>query len=138
MLSKKILTVMVMILTLSACATDPAAQAKRDEAVVAQRAAERWDLLIQGRLESAYEYLTPGYRAATPYSHYQKSVKGRGLWQGATVESVKCEPEACDVKIKLNLLIHYPLMRKAVHTDTEMQERWIKGQDGVWGFLPTE
>ncbi|MET0067260.1 MAG: hypothetical protein ABW076_13015 [Candidatus Thiodiazotropha sp.] len=138
MLSKKILVTFLMVVVLSACATDPAVQAKRDEAAVAQRAAERWALLIEGRLESAYEYLTPGYRASTPYPHYQKSVKGQGLWQAATVENVQCEQESCDVKVKLNLKIQYPRMRKPIHTDTEVFERWIRGPDGVWGFLPKQ
>jgi hypothetical protein len=133
----KSLLMFCVVMTLSACALDPAARARADEEVVSKRAMERWNLLIEGRLESAYNYLSSGYKAVTPYSHYQKTVKGQGLWKAATVENVQCEAESCEVKVKLELEIHYPLMKNAVHTDSVVIERWVKSQNGVWGFVPT-
>jgi hypothetical protein len=127
----------VLVLLVSACATDPAAQARQDEAAVTKRVQERWNLLIEGRLETAYNYLATGYRQVTPFSHYQKTVRGVGLWKAAQVESVNCKEDVCKADVKVRMEIHHPLMRGAAHTESVVSEQWVKDQDGIWGFLPT-
>ncbi|MET0045407.1 MAG: hypothetical protein ABW100_18025, partial [Candidatus Thiodiazotropha sp. 6PLUC3] len=123
-------TVMVFILMISGCATDPAVQALNDEAEVAKRAQERWVLLLDGRLETAYNYLATGYRQVTPYSHYAKKVKGVGLWKSAQVQDVKCKEDVCSADIEIQMEIHHPLMRGPARTESVVKEQWVRDQEG--------
>jgi hypothetical protein len=129
--------VAVMVLVLSACATTPEAQAKKDEEIVAQRAQERWNLLVDGRVESAYDYLSAGYRQVTPYSHYMKTVKGVGLWKSAEVQAVNCQEDVCKADVKIHMEIRHPMMRSPARTENILVEQWLKDKDGIWGFVPT-
>jgi hypothetical protein len=131
------LFVAALVFYMSSCATDPAVQAKQDEATVAKRALERWELLIDGRVETAYDYLSTGYREVTPFSHYMKTVKGVGLWKSAQVQSVKCKDDACDADIEIQMEIHHPMMRGPARTKSVVNEQWVRDKDGFWGFLPT-
>lgn len=124
-------------LLLGGCAVGSMNDALSDQEQVAKRAQERWGLLIEGRLESAYEYLATGYRQVTPFPHYRKKVKGVGLWKSAQVEKVVCEADMCLADVNIRMEVHHPMMRAPVKTGNTVQERWIKDQDGFWGFLPT-
>jgi hypothetical protein len=131
------LVVAVMVLLVGACATDPEVQAQKDEEIVAKRAQERWDLLIDGRVESAYDYLSAGYKQVTPYPHYMKTVKGVGLWKSAEVQTVKCKEDVCKADIKIHMEIRHPMMRSPARTESVLVEQWLRGKDGIWGFVPT-
>jgi hypothetical protein len=133
----RISIVVALALLLGACATDPVLQAERDQAAVAKRAQERWDLLIDGRLESAYQYLATGYRQITPFPHYRKTVKGIGVWKSAQVQNVNCKEDLCKADINVKMELNYPLMRGPVRTENVITEQWVKDQKGIWGFLPT-
>ncbi len=126
-----------MVVVLSACATNPESQARKAEEIVAKRAQERWGLLVDGRVESAYDYLSAGYRQVTPYSHYMKTVKGVGLWKSAEVQKVNCVEDVCKADIKIQMEIHHPMMRSPARTESVVIEQWLRDKDGIWGFLPT-
>ncbi|MES9833966.1 MAG: hypothetical protein ABW139_17145 [Candidatus Thiodiazotropha sp. DIVDIV] len=129
--------VMVFVLMMSGCATDPTVQSQKSEAEVAMRAQERWNLLLDGRLESAYNYLATGYRQVTPFSHYAKKVKGVGLWKSSQVQGVKCKEDVCSADIKIQMEIRHPMMRGPARTESIVKEQWVRDQEGIWGFLPT-
>ncbi|RLW64226.1 MAG: hypothetical protein B6D73_11790 [gamma proteobacterium symbiont of Stewartia floridana] len=128
---------LVLVMLMSACATNPEMQAQKDEEIVATRAQERWNLLVDGRVESAYDYLAAGYRLVTPYSHYMKTVKGVGLWKSAEVQKVNCKEDVCKADIKIQMEIRHPMMRSPARTESVVIEQWLRDKDGVWGFLPT-
>ncbi|MCG7983995.1 MAG: hypothetical protein JAY90_14760 [Candidatus Thiodiazotropha lotti] len=127
----------LMVLLLSGCATNPETQARLDEEIVAKRAQERWNLLVDGRVESSYDYLSAGYRQVTPYPHYMKTVKGVGLWKSAEVQQVKCKEDVCKADINIHMEIRHPMMRSPARTQNVIVEQWLRDKDGVWGFLPT-
>jgi hypothetical protein len=51
------------------------------EEIVGQRVNERWDALIEGRLEKAYSFETPEYRELYTFMDYRKTIRGVGSWQ---------------------------------------------------------
>ncbi|MCU7917773.1 MAG: hypothetical protein KZQ95_05380 [Candidatus Thiodiazotropha sp. (ex Epidulcina cf. delphinae)] len=134
---KWLVAVISVSLLLKGCATGLVGEALSDQDQVAKRAQERWGLLIEGRLESAYDYLATGYRQVTPFPHYLKTVKGVGLWKSAQIEKVACEADACRVEVRIRMEVHHLMMKSPVRTDSVVREQWVKGRDGVWGFLPT-
>ncbi|MBT3011056.1 MAG: hypothetical protein KUF77_01765 [Candidatus Thiodiazotropha sp. (ex Lucina aurantia)] len=134
----KWLALLAIPLISGGCAMAPHDEAMSDQEIVAKRAQERWGLLIEGRVESAYEYLSTGYRQVTPFPHYQKTVKGVGIWKSAEVSEVSCESaEVCTAVVDIRVVIRYPLMKGPVETGNQIKEKWVKDGDGNWGFLPT-
>ncbi|PLY14735.1 MAG: hypothetical protein C0631_09425 [Sedimenticola sp.] len=107
------------------------------EELVKQRAEERWALVIDGRLESAYEYLTPAYRKAIPYNHYRKKIKGVGVWEKATVDTLVCEEEICNVTLKIWTVTHHALLKKPIRAESFLKEIWVKRADyDTWYLQP--
>ena len=102
------------------CATlsaDSPPEAKQK--VVAERAQARWDLLIKGDVDGAYQYLSTGSRAAVSAAVYKAKIKP-GLWRSAKVDQVECEAEVCKVK----MLVTYDFGRmKGI--ETPIPETWI-------------
>ncbi|MCU7904611.1 MAG: hypothetical protein KZQ76_01940 [Candidatus Thiodiazotropha sp. (ex Epidulcina cf. delphinae)] len=133
---KWLVAAILVSLLMTGCATGLVDGALSDQQRVTKRAHERWGLLIEGRLESAYDYLATGYRQVTPFPHYLKTVKGVGLWKFAQVEEVACEADACRVEVRIRMEIHHLMMKSPVRTDSVVREQWVKGRDGVWGYLP--
>jgi hypothetical protein len=115
---------------LSACATgggvaaDAPADVKR--AAVADRAKARWDRLIAGDLAGAYEYLSPASRATLSLDSYRAKHKV-GMYRSVKIDDVKCEGEACTVKLSLT----YDFKRHKGVT-TPLTENWIISQGQAW------
>jgi hypothetical protein len=115
---------------LSACATgggvaaDAPADVKR--AAVADRAKARWDRLIAGDLPGAYEYLSPASRATLSLDGYRARHKV-GMYRSVKIDDVKCEGEACTVKLSLT----YDFKRHKGVT-TPLTENWIISQGQAW------
>ncbi len=104
------------------------------EDAVRQRALERWNLLMEGRVESAYAYLSPGYRQAHSLARYSRTIQGVGLWKGAEVREVECEEKRCEVKVILDLAIG-----GAEPVPAPVKESWIQLDDGGdWWHVPTQ
>jgi hypothetical protein len=88
---------------------------------------------MEGRVESAYAYLSPGYREAHSLARYSLTVQGVGLWKGAKVHEMQCEAKRCEVKVVLDLSI-----RGAKPVPVPVEEAWIQLEDGgTWWHVPT-
>lgn len=126
-------------LLLGGCAGDPGLSPEDWEALAKQRAQERWEALIAGRNESAYQYLSPAYREATPYTAYARKLKGFGMWKQAVVNEAKCDEDRCIVTTELHLEIRAPRLKGPVETVAYNQERWIKDYENqqLW-FVPNK
>lgn len=99
-----------------------------DEVVVKGKAQARWDALVKGDTRTAYEYLSPGSRAALTQEAYDKSIR-KGFWKSAKVHSVTCpSAQSCDVGVT----IEYEYQGR--HTVTPLRETWIK-EDSEWWYL---
>ena len=114
-----------VFLGISGCVSAPP---RSDQEIVAEKAQKRWNLLVAGDFNAAYEMISPAGRSAVTQGGYSNSLK-RDFWKGARVEEVKCaSPELCEVRLE----IEYEYMGRRMKTPYE--EKWIK-QDSAWWFL---
>jgi len=110
--------------SLGGLSSDSPKEAKQERA--GQRAQARWDALIRGDLNAAYEFLSPGSRAVMSLPVYKGKLKP-GLWRSAKVRSVDCEADVCSVQ----LLITYDV-RAAKGIETPLTEKWIIESGNAW------
>lgn len=126
----------VILAALSLCAPAGALAGEADteatEATVETRAVERWSALLEGDLETAYAFTTPGYRAATPYRQYRGTFGGAVRWKNATVKTVSCDGSRCTVDVDVD----YEHARLGFESTRRMEERWLL-REGEWWYLPS-
>jgi hypothetical protein len=121
----------VALAAVAGCATlnaDSAPEAKQK--VVAGRAQARWELLIKGDVEGAYQYLSAGSKAGTPLALYKAKIKP-GIWRKAKVEKVDCKAEVC----KVEMLITYDFRNRfgtMKGIETPLPETWIIENGSAW------
>ena len=112
---------------LAGCASlSPESSAEAKQKVVAEKAEARWQLLLKGDLDGAYQFLSAGSKAATPLALYKAKVKP-GLWRAAKVDKVSCEAELC----KVEMLITYDY-RNVKGIETPLPETWIIENGSAW------
>jgi hypothetical protein len=110
--------------SLGGISKDSPLEAKKERA--GQRAQARWDALIRGDVNAAYEFLSPGTRAITSQAAYKGRIKP-GMWRSAKVQSVECEADVCSVK----LLLDYDA-RRVRGIETPLTEKWIIESGDAW------
>jgi hypothetical protein len=136
-------------LQLGGCATTapkPAADAAESapvksttaDAEVASRAKARWDALIEGNVEEAYEMLSAGYRGIHSLDTYRlKRLNQPFKVKGAHVVGVQCEEaDACKATVTLTVEAMMPTAGLSSYVATE-EEDWFL-QDGTWAHVPPE
>ena len=96
------------------------------QALVQQRATARWDLLIKGDFDGAYEYMSPGSRETTTVERYKANIR-RDAFRSIRIDSVACDGDACTVKLMLTY--DHPKMKGIV---TSVVERWIVDGSQAW------
>lgn len=113
---------------LAGCAGIGVDSAQEDkQKFVAQRAHERWQLLIKGDVASAYEFLSPGSKATMPLEVYKARLKP-GMWVRASVEKVDCEKqEICHVVV----VVDYDA-RQMKGIQTQLPETWVIERGSAW------
>ncbi len=123
------------LMLLSACATT-AVDTKIDS--IEQRATARWEALLGGDLQAAYEYLSPATRSSINSLQYQRSVLLQKVrWTGAQYIEESCEETTCKVTISLDYVIHGALPGIRSFEDSQVvEESWVL-VDGVWYFVPS-
>jgi len=116
------------LLLLSACATT-----KNKEIDIEKRAMDRWEAVLSGDLETAYEYLTPGYRSSVPLANYQRSVLTQKVkWTKAQYIESECTETICKVRISLDFALINALRGvEYVEGDQDIEESWLL-IDGNW------
>lgn len=128
---------------LVACAQNPVAPvAERPssvdrEEVVAKMAANRWDLMIQGKIDEVYQdYVSPATKALLSRDAYRGGIRP-GLWKSAKVSKVTCaSEEVCSVDV----IVRYAYKGKggvAIENDAVVPETW-RLLDGRWWFVPRQ
>jgi hypothetical protein len=119
---------------LAACASisvDSPPEAKQK--LVAERAQARWELLIKGDVDGAYQYLSAGSKAATPLGLYKGRIKP-GLWRGAKVDKVECEAEICTVQMLITYDFRTARAGAMKGIETPVPETWII-ENGTVGYV---
>jgi hypothetical protein len=120
------------LLMLSACTTTP-----HSEATLEERATARWDALLSGDVEAAYEYLSPGFRSSVSLLQYHRSLLlSKVKWTGAKYIKGDCEETTCNVKILLDFTIYGALPGvSSMDSKQTIEESWLLVK-GVWYFVP--
>lgn len=120
----------VSALLLAGCAS---LQPQTPEQIVEARANQRWQYLIEGDIQKAYDMLTDSFRRVTPYERY-RSRMANGGWIKAKAISVTCADEVCSVRISLEA--KPPLAaRYGGNINTGLDESWVL-EEGQWRIKP--
>lgn len=102
------------------------------------RAQQRWDALLAQDYETAYEFLSPGYRSTVSLENYKLAVLARTVkWTGAeVVRPMDCDENRCTMLMKIDYMYRSRLPGVGAYGMAQgAEEQWIK-LDGVWYFVP--
>jgi hypothetical protein len=116
-----------LVITVAGCSTLGAPEDPSE--LVARRAKERWQALIEQNLDKAYGYLSPGSRQALSIDGYKARIR-TGMWKAADVDQVSCEASACKVTVKITY-DH----RKFRNVQTQVIESWLIAEGNAWFVL---
>ena len=119
-----------LCLSLTACSSG--------ENAVRLAAQQRWDALINGNLQAAYEFYTDAFKQTVPLEHFRNKVQGVGLWSKAKVQGVSCEDtgKRCRAEVEVTVAMKMRGLPKPVETSDVVHETWIK--EGVlsdWRYI---
>ena len=117
-------TALLGALLLGGCAS----LSSKPEDIVQRRAQDRWTALLEGRLDKAHTYLTPGFRQAVPFERYRARFGNAGSWQKAEVRTAQCQPEKCEVIVRVHTKVPG---RGAPVLESDLRETWLL-EDGQW------
>ena len=117
----------LLALGLAGCAgisVDSSPQAK--QRLVAERAQARWQVLMKGDVDAAYQFLSAGSKAVTALDLYKAKIRP-GMWREAKVDKVECEAEICRVLMQIT----YDT-RRMRGIQTPLDESWIIENGSAW------
>lgn len=123
-------TLAAAVLALAGCA---GLQPLTTEQIVAERAEARWNDLIKGNFEKAWDYTQPGFRAVVPRDRYFRRFQNGGQWTGVQVHQVRCEAERCTVRLRISAKVLVAPF-KGQEIATAMDEVWVR-EDGQWWYF---
>ncbi|MES2817365.1 MAG: hypothetical protein V4812_00060 [Pseudomonadota bacterium] len=123
-----------LMAVMSACSSF---QPKSDIEAVKDRAQDRMDAMLAKDMESAYAFMSPGYRNTHALSLFVSSLGGgANRLVSAEAREARCDEDACTVFV-------YAQYRYGSATATDKdagayertnEEKWIK-VDGKWWFV---
>lgn len=96
---------------------------------VALRAEARWKAMIEKDLDKAYEFLSPGSKAAFPLALFKGRIRPLD-WRAAKAISVSCEVDTCLVKVSVTVNDK----RFGGEVTTVVPETWLK-DGGEWWLV---
>ncbi len=117
---------------LSACATFQSggvtAESPPDvkQKAVIERAKARWQTVMASNVAGAYDFLSPGSKAAAPLAVYGGRVRFKDF-RSADVVSAECEAETC--KVRVNVILDHRLMKGIPF---ELEENWVLDTGQYW------
>ena len=124
-----------LVFALAAAAAGCASLLSKPEDQVKALANQRWQYLIAGDFDKAYEMAAPGFRKLRSLRDYRvRKATVPVKWVGAEVLSVACAPiempAKCSVRIKLDSEPVVPTRFKGV-LSSAIDETWLF-EDGCW------
>jgi len=127
-----------MLLALSACASVPEQSAapldKRE--VVAKIAQSRWDALVKGDIEAAYNLMSPASRAIVTLENFRRK-QSVVTWKAASVKKVDCSADdLCAVQVDMKYA--YKLRIGTVVENTQVSAETWRNTAGGWWYVPTD
>lgn len=123
-----------MVLVLVGCSQVAHRPDESKEQTVATAAKARWDLLIEGKISEAYEFLSPAAKTQMSLEKYRASIKP-GAWRRAQVNSVTCDSEElCSVSLDVTYVFKPKGVRVQEYSSL-LTETWRK-DEGRWWYVP--
>lgn len=118
---------------LTACA----ATGKNVETIIEKRANARWADLFANDVESAYKYLTPGYRSSVSLQQYKRAFENQQVrWTSAKYVESNCEESTCDVEVLVGYTVNGALPGvKSFEGEQYVHETWVL-VDRKWYMVP--
>ena len=100
------------------------------EAIVKERAEQRWQSLLKGDFDAVYKLTTPSYRAVSSLERFRGKFGNAAQWTDANVVSVNCEPKKCLVTLEVEAR---PVARGSLKdpVSTAVKETWVE-EEGQW------
>jgi hypothetical protein len=133
----KLIGILALFVLVGAC-TSTDKQALTAEESVKIRATERWQALIEGKLETAYGYELPEYRKVFSYEQFRRSMRGTGIWDKAEVKSVACT-ETCVVTMQIHVTIKLARFDDPIKSNSLLEEKWMRDtESGNWFHLSSK
>ncbi len=104
-----------------------------------ERAKKRWELLIAGKGEAAFDFLSAGVKSSLNRSAYANDMRSRPVkWISAEALDAKCEAASCEVRMLMTVSFATPSSGvEVMESQAGTTERWIKVGDG-WFHIPDE
>lgn len=106
--------------------------------LVSEYSQKRWDALISGNLQIAYQYYSDSYKKTVPYEHFPHKIKGVGLWSKAKVVQVVCEKKGkkCEAEVKVTVAMRMRGLSKPSEVSDTVKETWINsGNFSDWRYV---
>jgi hypothetical protein len=100
------------------------------EKLVERRALQYWNARIEGRLDKAYLFTAPSYRAVHNLDLYKSRFGGATGVKSVDPVRVTCEPMRCTVSLKLSSNLKLPMVDLS-DLVSYYEETWLL-EDGVW------
>lgn len=116
-------------LVLVACAAIDRGQDEEASRIVSERARQRWDHVMKGQLEQAYEFLSPASRSTLSVEAFRKRSAAGRWWRSIKQEKVDCRGDTCQV----TMLLEYDLF-EIKGLKTAINETWINDA-GTWWLV---
>lgn len=103
---------------------------------VRQLATERWQALLAGKYEKAYEMAVPSYRKIKSLDYYRLNTMAVPVkWKSAEVVRADCEEKRCKVTVRVTSELRMPGRFKG-DLDSALEETWVL-EDGQWWMFET-
>lgn len=103
------------------------------------RAEARWKLLMEGKADEAYDYLTAGVRSSLDRKTYAADMHSRPIkWEAADAMDAQCAGPSCAVRVIVTFKFAMQSTGvKEMKTQAAITERWIKVAD-QWNHIPDQ
>lgn len=104
-----------------------------------ERAEARWDAVLGGDFERAYQYYSPGYRSSHTRGDFEVTMRLRKVqYREAEYAEHACEGDRCDLKFNVKYRIASPVPGlDKWEGNTIIDETWIRTGD-EWWYLPED
>lgn len=92
---------------------------ERKEAAIREFAAARWELIIKGQADEAYEFLSKASQQVITRADFVARMS-KTAFRSVSVEKVECSAETCQATVRVTY--DHPLMKGVRNT---MLEHWV-------------
>jgi len=104
-----------------------------------ERVEQRWKLLMAGKGDVAYDFLTAGVRSTLKRNQYAADMGSRPIrWIAAEALDSKCEAISCAVRVLMSYKFSMQSTgAREMQSQSAITERWIKVGD-EWQHIPEQ